>query len=722
MKILITFISTLFFFTNSIGQTGTYFILEGKVINKNTGGGLQYAHIGIPKLGIGTTSSDEGYFEVKIPRDKMEEELSVSFIGYKTYKKKISSLKNPCLLPLEVENNDLVEIEVLGDKAIENIIRKAVKRIPKNYPTHGHTNLAFYREARTDKDSNYIYLAEGVLKVYKKSYKKRKEGQVSLVQGRKINLKNPLDTVVRNGFSSGHMAPHRFDIVYNLEDFLQEKYFPVYEYQIEKITYYDGKPVYVIAFGKDYSVTNPPTEKTKLWKSSKVENGGSWLHIGPRRTKRLKARMAGKIYIEKNSLAIIRTEFAITKEGLKKWDDYPLYSGNWKGNTYTVNYQKLGEKWYFSDAFRKGTYGGGGIYTNEVKITEIHPEKSKPLPYQDRLTRNKRFSRMTGVYDPDFWANYNTTPLNTKLAASVEQMKIAQEAQAKLDPIYLAELEERRDSIELVKSKNELEKIKGEEVFDMSEVDLYRSQLNANKAKNGKKRNKNNFNRFSSYYGIGTHFITSESGPMGITLLSDENPQQSILNSSGEIKKREIEIVANLDYEFFFTKNLSVRLGTAFDFYNSRYKERSVGLGLQMNLSKARPFFLRTLAQYSNMKYYRKLEDVKNDFGKFKIDGEKFKAKKIRTAYGSRTHNLKLSTELAIELNPSREIYLRGSYFLPFHRRQDIWLQERRELFRKKSKVPVSNNRVQVTQNDIPFDGQITDNQSFVITLGYVIK
>ncbi len=691
--------------------------LRGKVIDSSTKEPLAYAHIGIPKIGIGTTTSEKGIFEFKVPQNIFEDELTVSFLGYKSFSKKVKHLKNPSTIELTQSEEDLLEVEVLGPAAVENIVRKAVKRIPKNYPTYSHTDLAFYRESRTNDDSTYIYLAEGVLNVYKKSYKSSKEGQVSLVQGRKINLANPLDTTISRGFTSGHMAPHRFDFVYNREDFLMEEFFPVYEYWIESMTTYNGKSVYIIGFNKDYNASTTEGEKGKSVEKGRGEGGGWRWSWRSKRPKKIAARMKGRIYIEKESYAIIKGEFEITPEGLKKYDDYPLYSGNWKGNSYVVNYQKLGDKWYFSDAFRKGLYGGGGIYTNEVKITQINPEKSSPLPYLDRMSRNQQFTKMTGSYDPDFWANYNTTPMSEGLAASMEQLKNADIARKALDPVYLAELQLRRDSIQYVKRQQELENEEKEFDFDMSEM---KNSTLVNRTQ--KKKRKRDFNRFRSYYGLGTHLISSGVDKMGVTILTDDEPRETILSITDDIKNREFEIIGNLGFDFYLQRNLFIRANTVFDFADSRYKERSIGMGLSMNLSKQRPFFLRTVAEYSSFKYYRKIGIADNDFGKFKIEGEKFKANNIKVNYGSRTRNLKISAELAIELNPGREFYLRGTYFMPFSRRQDIWLQERRELFRKKTGVEVDNSRVRVTQNDVPFEGQILPDETIKISFGWVFK
>ncbi len=707
----------LFLFSNISTAQSDKITLRGKVIDQATKEPLAFAHIGIAKIGIGTTTSDRGEFEFKVPQNIFEEELTVSFLGYKSYSKKVKHMRNPSTIELIQTDKGLLEVEVLGPAAVENIVRKAVKRIPKNYPTHGHTDLAFYRESRTGDDSTYIYLAEGVLNVYKKSYKSSKEGQVSLVQGRKINLANPLDTTIRRGFSSGHMAPHRFDFVYNREDFLQEDFFPVYEYWIESMTTYNGKPVYIIGFNKDYNAPKTYGKKGKSVEKSRGERGGWRWSWRSKRPKKITARMKGRIYIEKESYAIIKGEFEITPDGLKKYDDYPLYSGNWKGNSYVVNYQKIGDKWYFSDAFRKGLYGGGGIYTNEVKVTQINPAKSSPLPYLERMSRNQRFTKMTGSYDPDFWANYNTTPMSKGLAASMEQLNNADKAREALDPVYLAELQLRRDSIQYVKRQQELENEEKELDFDMSEM-KNSTLTNRNK----KRKKKKDFNRFSFHTGLGTHIISSGDDQMGVTILTDNEPRETILSVSDEIKNREFEIIGNLGFDFYLKRNLFIRANTVFDFADSRYKERSIGMGLSMNLSKQRPLFFRAVAEYSNFKYYRKIGVADNDYGKFKIEGKKFKANNIKVNYGSQTRNLKLTAEFAIELNPAREFYLRGTYFMPFSRRQDIWMQERKELFRKKAGVEVDNSRVQVTRNDVPFDGQILPDETFTITFGWTFK
>ncbi|MBK7873988.1 MAG: carboxypeptidase-like regulatory domain-containing protein [Saprospiraceae bacterium] len=324
------------------GYSQDYFIVVGKVVDANNSKPLGYAHVGIPEKGIGTTTGMDGGFTLKVPSQYANSTLIVSYVGYTTYKKAINTINDFITIRVKASPTDLQEVIVMDEGGIENIIRKAVKAIPKNYPTHPITNLGFYRESRTDDQEEHIYLAEGVLNVYKTSYRNDNEGQVTLVQGRKVILQP--DVVANHiGFTSGHLAAHRFDFVKNREDFIDEKNFPDYVYWIEKLTTYQDRPVYVIGFDK-------------------AEGG--------------KGRLKGRVYIDTTSYAFLRAEFEIRPEGLKKYDDYPLYAGSWKGNTYTVNYRQIGDKWYFGDALREGIYRDGGLYSNEIIITEIETERS----------------------------------------------------------------------------------------------------------------------------------------------------------------------------------------------------------------------------------------------------------------------------------------------------------------------------------------------------------
>lgn len=681
--------------------------ITGTVIDDETGLGIGYAHVGIPEKGIGTTTGGNGAFTFKVPEEYKNSEMLVSFIGYKTYRRPINEINGSVRVKLKKSAAMLNEVVVMSDGGVENIVRKAVKNIKVNYPTYGTSYLGFYRESRTDDSLNYIYLAEGVLDIYKRSYKSKKEGYVSLVQGRKINMRNPLDTTVRSGFSSGHMAPHRFDFVQNRTDFIDPRFFKVYNYRIESITTYNDRPVYVIAFDKNEAVVGPQGE-VEVEGSNEAKGLMKVLNMFRKKKRTIEARMKGRIYIDKESYAFIRAEFEMTPEGLEVYDYYPLYAGNWDGNKYVVNYRQLGDKWYFSDALREGTYGGGGVYTNEIKITEVKDGKGEPIEYLDRMSRGVEFTRMTGVYDEDFWKAYNVTPMSESLAESVQQLKNSQKAKEVFDNEYMASLQERRDSIQRIKTLEAKAELGRERELDF-EV-----------GEPGFKRKKRPYKRVKFSLGTGTHLIETGNQDVGIIFQTDnpDNPQ-TIISTQNFVPQRDFEIIAHWNFDIFFHKNFYIRFGTAFDFYNSIYKDKFLGVGTQLNLSKQRPFYLKAAASYSHLQYARKVGQAENEYGKFKANGKNFKADHINMYYGSRQHNLSLTGEIALELNPGRELFIRGSYLLPVFEREEIWLWERREVFRKKKQIPVKRDAVSVTNNGKhPF----IPGQTFVVTVGVTFK
>src|SRR5690606_27223245 len=140
---------------------------------------LGFAHVGIPEKGIGTVTGMDGDFTLKIPTAYAQSTLVVSYMGYKDYRNSIQAIKSPATIQIKASPTNFMEVVVMDERGVQDIIRRAVRAIPKNYPTHPITNLGFYRESRTDAAGDYMYLAEGVLNIYKTSYKQEKEGQVS---------------------------------------------------------------------------------------------------------------------------------------------------------------------------------------------------------------------------------------------------------------------------------------------------------------------------------------------------------------------------------------------------------------------------------------------------------------------------------------------------------------------------------------------------------------
>ncbi len=661
-------------------QSADYRLLQGKVVNAKTGAPLPYAHVGIPERGIGTTTSYSGAFTLKIPDYYRDSRLTVSYIGFETYSRPLSALNTGLEVRLQPSAALLQEIVVMDERRIEDIIRRAVGRIPDNYPDQPVNLRAFYRESRTDEQQEYVYLAEGVLKLYKSSYRNDKEGQVGLVQGRQVGLVPEDELQRRANFSSGHLAGHRFDFVKYREDFINEKYFPAYQYWVENLTEWDGQPVYVIGFDR-------------------ADGNKS-------------ARMKGKVYIDTLNYAFVRAEFEILPDAQRKIDDYPLYSGNWQSNRYTVNYRPVDGTWQLSDALREGIYRDGGQYTNEIIITEVLPGRGQPIPYMQRLGRDDKFLNVTGEYDESFWAAYNTAPINDpKLAKRLERFRNQQKAEEVFDTAYIAQLQRVQDSIRQVQSEQAPEEA-------AASLQLDRLAYTRSFAE----RRLVPFDLRLSY-AAGAHLIRSEAARYEAVYEIDDEAPSGLLLASGDLPRQEVQPIYQLALDGVIRERWLVRFGLSRDLASDVYRETTVGIGTQFNLSKRkRPVLIRPLVQYSRLFFGRRIGKADNDYGNFEVDGKRFKSEQVRLFYGERRQQLNLNLEMAIELNPSRELFLRLGYHLPFQDESMLFLRETSRLFRKRARI-LTGADTRISRNGEPYEGSMSLNEpGFSLTIGLLLK
>ncbi len=543
-----------------------------------------------------------------------------------------------------------------------------------------------------------------------------KTGQIGLVQGRKVNLLDPLDTTVHSGFNSGHMAAHRFDFVKNREDFIDEALFPVYQYRLERMTTYNDKPVYVIAFSKSGEGASSAVAKRKsgfLSVITDIFNGDD--DPAPE----TKARLEGKVFIEKDSYAFLRAEFEVTEEGLKRYNDYPLYSGSWNANKYTVNYRKSGDLWYFSDALREGERRNGGRYTNEVKTTELVEGSGNPVPYLQRMTRDDQFVNLTGRYEADFWRNYNVLPMSEGLADGMRQFQTMRLAQEVFGQTYQDSLRQVRDSIATAQRAAEFaaNAAAQEQASEWGDNEIDAPRNTAITIGN----NNNEGLQFRSSLGIGTHVLSS--GPQSLTIAYRDNVGNPLLALDESLSGRDFEVIVRWDFDLVFHKNAFARYSTVFDLSNNIYKDQAIGLGLQTNLRpRHRPIMLRTVAQYSFLQYYRTLGKADFDGKSIRVDNAKFKSDKVRLGYGSNQHNLNFSAELAVETRRKREVYVRGTYHHNLADKPGVWFKETGQVFRKDRRLSVDDEQLTVRSNDSAFGSSMIETGTWSVAVGWVFK
>ena len=715
-------------------------LLTGRVLDAASGEPVAFAHVGLAERGIGTATGFDGRFEVKLPTGAGNSEFSVSSIGYDTYRVRLRDFADGATVRLEPSVTGLTEIVVMDGLAAENIIREAVRAIPDNYADAPTNSRVFYRESLTDDSLRFRYLAEGVLDVYKTSYANPREGQVGVVQGRKINLRDPLDTVVRSGFTSGHMAAHRFDVVKNREDFLDEDFFPVYRYRLERMTTYDGAPVYVIGFEADPDAAPGAKEKRKrkrkslgslltgglldgaLFSDNRNENAG-----------KIEPRLAGRVFVEKGTHAILRAEFDVTEEGLRRTSDYPLYSGRWASNRYTVNYRKAGGRWYFSDALREGTHRGSERYTNEVRTTALLEGSGNQIDYLRRVGRHDQFVDLTGRYSPDFWRDYNVLPMSEGLAEGMRQfetMRLAEQvfAAAYQDSLRVARAELRRQDSLRVAAEREAARAAvepsttgespGADRGGSGDGDRAAGGLDDFETEDDWLDDRGLKPRWN--VGLGAHSLSTSTPPLAVAYGGTGSPTVTLEGAAGA---QNLEAILRWDLDFVFRRHLFARYSSAFDFSNNVYKDRALGFGVEANLRpRARPVIVRGVAQYAWLRYYRTLGRAQIAGGRVEIDDKKFKGDEVRVGYGGQFHQLALSGELAIETRRNRELFARVTYHHPLFDRPGAWFKETGQVFRKDHPVSVRDAQLSVRSGDAAYDASLVPAGTWSVSVGWVFK
>ncbi len=667
MKTILTSILCLL----TLGLGAQNIIISGAVLDANTQKPVAYAHVGVPALAIGTISADNGKFVLKLPAKAKSNLLRISFIGYKSYEIAVADFEKGSDIQLTQATTNLTEIIVTDESKVEDIIRRAVRKIPKNYPNYPTTNTGFYRESKTDSNQVHTYLAEGVLKTHKLSYTKKKEGHVQIVEGRQVALV-PDSILRRTGyFTSGHMSGLRFDVVQNREDFIDEKYFPSYKYWIAGVTSYNDRPVYIIGFDQEGDAKD--------------------------------GRMRGKIFIDTLSLAFIRTEFEITEEGIKKQSDYPLYSGRWKANKYIVNYRQQGDRWILGDATREGVYRDGGLYMNEYLVTEAPEGKGKPLAYMERIGRESAFRDITGEYDKDFWKDYNTSPLKEDLRETVSQKETTKLAEEVFTPENMERLKLRQDSIR------------------MKQEDMVRSNTSAYLIETAKAKAFKGF-QILSYSGVGVHMIQTPGAKMSMTYFKDSDKTEGI-SVTENVSEKQREYIYRSQMDFLFKDKFAFSWGFNYEFLDAIYKNVSLGVTYQQRLNKGRPLFFRLGVHYDRTKYMVKVGQAENTIGEFEAEKKTFKADKINMYYGSRARSLMGTASLSLELNPGTEIFVQAAYRRTFKEIPTAYLWERERFFLARKKEFIKDfDRLEVTRDDMRFDSNITDFNNWQFTIGVVKK
>ena len=176
------FLFFFFIFTINFFSQHSNITLNGVIIdsNKNT---VPYAAIGILSKAMGTSSNDDGEFFLKLTRENLSDTLTVSSIGYKTFKIKVQDFINQTekIIVLEEEVVSLGEITLIKP---DYYVKKALKNIKNTTLSSLHQLTILYRRFSTENNTPR-FLVEHYMHVLDRSLTINEFQEASVLEIRK---------------------------------------------------------------------------------------------------------------------------------------------------------------------------------------------------------------------------------------------------------------------------------------------------------------------------------------------------------------------------------------------------------------------------------------------------------------------------------------------------------------------------------------------------------
>ncbi len=257
--------------------------LSGIVRNSRNHRPIPFANVFVPFESTGTITNSEGEFELVLSRDNLPDSIVFSCMGYTSgsiYPQEY--LTNRIEAELHPYRFQIDELIVRPEDPVD-LILAALEKKGENYSRKPVMLTAFFREASRQND-NYIGLSEALIDIYKTSYLSDENDLVRMKKGRRgtnIQESELVNLVVEGGLYNNM----QLDVMKYGVSFLDPDYFIHYDYNLVKQLTYNNRQTYIIEFTYKDDLDMPGFN--------------------------------GKLYLDAQSLAVVRVEFSISMESLK---------------------------------------------------------------------------------------------------------------------------------------------------------------------------------------------------------------------------------------------------------------------------------------------------------------------------------------------------------------------------------------------------------------------
>lgn len=400
MQQLVTFILLL---AVSIGMRAQNVVLSGTVSSDRTGERIAHATIVAEGLGVAVVTNDDGYFTLKT--ETQPDAITVSHLGYQSRR---ISLKGKTAETIKIRLKPtaiaLQELVVWTDNP-RQLVDIAIRKIPENYARKPELYKCFYRETAM-KRQHYIYVAEGVVDMYKTAYNRTADrDRVAIVKGRRLLSPKRGDTLSVK-VMGGPVQPIQLDIAKNLDFLLNVEELANYTFRMEPTTTINDRLQYVVS----------------LWPNA----------IQPY------ALYTGKLYIDRETLAFTRAELSLDMSNKEKATAYMLIRRprgvrfRPKELTTLIDYRTengvtrisyIRNTFRFNCDWRRRLFATSFAAFCEMVVTDHTDTDVRPITGRSSFdSRDSFYDRVDYFQDPDFWENYNIIEPSESLDHAIDKL------------------------------------------------------------------------------------------------------------------------------------------------------------------------------------------------------------------------------------------------------------------------------------------------------------
>jgi hypothetical protein len=378
---------------------------KGKVSDIRTKKELSFATLSLIGDNISTVTNSEGEFSIKIPNNKLDGRLLISFIGYKNKTIILTELKaEDNTILLEPYNIQLGEVIVSPNNA-NQLIMQVLSKIEQNYGSDQKLMTGFYRET-IKKRKSYLSLTESVVEIQKQAYNSTAEDIIQLFKGRKYTDYNKLDTLSFK-LQGGPYTCTYLDIMKYPEFIFTDDPLANYNFTLENNTQIGDNKVYVLSFKQKAQIVEP-------------------LYFG-------------KLYIDMESLAVISGNFNLNIENKKAVSNlfiqkkpsgsevFPILA------SYQINYRELDGKWLFAYSrgditfkvnWAKKLFNSNYDSTIELAVTKVEKKSNEANKSTERLKQNViMIDKVSNFADVEFWGEYNIIEPEKSIEAAIKKIQ-----------------------------------------------------------------------------------------------------------------------------------------------------------------------------------------------------------------------------------------------------------------------------------------------------------